>query len=206
MDLNTLKNMDINTLKNLDLAQIKAKLLSRVDILINIFLIAITIFATIYIYNNRKQKHNGLLQALAQAQEKKDVVDVYRQKLEELDELTAELPESLNSDLLISKISEFALLNDVQIKSFSPAQETVGKLSTVSNVKINISAKEYKNLLAFTNQIEQSDYFLKIKSWSGRMDTGSTRVSRRRGEYEQPIENDTIEATIEIESLSLNKL
>lgn len=207
MNLDALKNIDINSLKNLDFNQLKSRILSRVDILINIFLIGITIFATIYIYNNKKENYNKTKAELEGLKEKSAAIKAFRAQEEKLGELKAELPESLDADLLVSKISEFAILHRVQIKTFSPAQETSGRFFTIAQVKINISSNDFKSLLAFTNEIENSKYFLRIKSWSAQMDTpASSSRSRSRSRYaeeEDPSQPKTIEAVLEIESVSL---
>lgn len=204
MNLDDLKKIDINTLKNIDTAQLKAMLLSRIDILINIFLIGITIFATIYIYNNKKINYNKANAELEQVKQKKDAIKALISHEEIFEKAQESVLKNLSGDLLISKLSEYAVLHNVQIKTFSPAQETVGKYSSVANVKINISAKDFKGLLMFANQIEQSDYFLRIKSWSAQMESRSSGF-RRQVNYEEDnaSQQKTIDATLEIESLSL---
>ena len=75
MNLKDLSKLDIKDLQNIDLSQAKDFLTSRPDILINILLIAVTLFATMYVYNRHSLQSTQIEQQILELTEKTEIVD-----------------------------------------------------------------------------------------------------------------------------------
>ena len=103
-------------------------------------------------------------------------------------------------DQLIDKISALATNHNIQIQSFSPAEETNGDFWQLSNLSINISCRKYKEVILFIQEIENLPYAIQIQKWSGKGKEGSSRNLNR----EDQVDN-VIEANIKIGSITLKK-
>lgn len=192
MDLKSLSSINI---KNINAAQIKELYKSRPDIFINILLIGITLYATMYIYNGAKTKKLRLSQDATMAQAKWKVAEQLAKVDKEVKEFQSKFPKAIESDQFTSKLSEIALKNNVQTLSFAPPQKNKDENVELTTVSFNIASEEYPNVLTFIKDIEAAQYALRIQKVSASL--AESDVNKRRSFQDLNL-NDPIQTEEEI--------
>ena len=205
MDLKTLQNFDIKNLKNLNISQIKDNIFGQPTIFINILLIGLTIFATIYIYKNNRLQSQKLTQELQEKQKKTALVGEYTGIEKEYTTVLNGFPEFINTDELINKLSQYAVEHNVQIVNYLRTDPKKDEFSEQAMINLNIAAEAYKDIILFVNDIEKSPYAVRIGRWSAERDirpyTYGARASR-----DQPMDKeDRIKVNLEIVSIKIKK-
>ena len=71
-----------------------------------------------------------------------------------------------NLDNIIDKINELAVLRNVKITALNPLSERVFDFYRSLGIALNVSALNYTDMGNFINDIEKSDYILRVDSWS----------------------------------------
>src|SRR3989338_7759696 len=87
----------------------------------------------------------------------------------EYDAFMRDFPQSILTDQLISKLSEFAANRRVQIISFSPEKERGDEYIKVAKVRIDVITDHYKDLVLFMKDIEDAPYTMRVEKWAGKM-------------------------------------
>ncbi len=162
-----LNSITIDDIKNLKKEQIKEIILGRPEITINILLIAITLYATIFIYSADKNKAKELKNEAVQLKEKLKVVNKSNKLKEEYATFINNFPENINMDELSNKLSEFAVTHNVQILFFTPGGKAKTDFSETTHIKLRISAKNYASVIYFMKEIEESNYNISVERWYG---------------------------------------
>ena len=200
MDLKSLSQIDIKNLQNIDFGKLKDQIQKRPDILVNILLIPITLFAIIYIYTGQQKKANSLRYKITELKQKVDAVKHRDDTQKEYDEFVKKFPESLPGDKLIDKLSDLAVSYNVQVSSFSPTKEKTAGSVKITSVTINIVADSYADIVQFVKAIESSAYTLRISKWYAILDERRT-ILRNQQTEETPVT--TLNVELEIESLEI---
>ena len=200
MNIKDLNQLDI---KNVDLNQVKDYIQKRPEILVNILLIAATIFVIIYMFTGQQKKANNLNYSTIQMKEKWEVVKSLKIIREENKKFVKDFPKTIPGDRLIDKLSEFALLHNVQVVSFLPAKQKSNDILEYTTASLTVSSVEYSDIVSFIKDIEESPYALRIERWSGGQ---QLRHTNRRGSspQEEP-SKDIIVAQIDIGSIKLKQ-
>lgn len=165
MNIQELLSMNMDDIKGLDKSQIKEAILGKPDILIVVVVVIVTIFSVIGINSKFAMQKKRLIAEVAELTEKLDVVKKNEIIKKNFEDHIATLPKPLPEGELNEIVSQLAIANDVQIKSFSPAKERSEKFTTISNIKIKVRTKDYQSLIQFVKDIEQSSYALRIADW-----------------------------------------
>ena len=207
MNIKNLEKIDPKNLKNINIAQIKEWIQKYPEIFINILLIPLTLFAIIYISSGQQKEAQRLKNTVTEMKSKADVVARLGQVQKEYDEFIKKFPQSIETDRLIDKISEFAVTHNVQITSYTPAKQKTSGLVELTTISINISGNNYNDIVAFIKDIEESPYTLKVEKWYGSLleeRRGGLSEERRGGNRNQaPLEPSTMLMTAELEINSL---
>jgi len=199
IDVKDLK--DLKNLKNIDVSQIKEKLQSRPDLLINLVLIITTLFAVFYTYKKNTTEAKMLKAEVGQLEQRMVVVEQGDRSQEEYDNFLTSFPESLPSDQIINKLSEFAGIHNIQILSFSPANAREENFTEQTTVQLNISSESYVDIVRFIKAIEDSPFSIRVDKF-----TSTTRSNPRQTRQQVDISQATIiEAKIEIASITLKE-
>jgi len=211
MDLiKTLNSISVDDIKNIDWGSVKDRLLSKPGLMINIFLIVVTVIIVFTSISKQAITTNDFKSQISGMKLKIDALDKYKIVQKAYKEKTDNIPESISTDQLIETLSDFAIKWNVQILSFSPAKEKSNNFADITNVKINISSEEYANILLFMYDIENSPYMIRVGKLSGsyvEKVINAPRSRNRRGLFmAQQNQSDakiekSIEATVEIESV-----
>ena len=118
-----MKKLTVKDLKSFNLAQVKEIVSKRPDIFINILLIGLTLFGTIYLYSHRTRESQRLQSEVQQMTEKLAAVQEYEAVGKEYEEFIKAFPQPIPGDQLINKLSQVAVSHNIQILAFSPAEK-----------------------------------------------------------------------------------
>lgn len=162
-----LNSITLEDIKKLDKEQIKEFIIGRPEISVNILLIALTLYATIFIYNSDKKKAQEFRKQAVELKEKLKVVKRSDELRLQYQSFLNAFPESINIDELSNKLSEFAVANNVQILFFTPGGKIKTDFKEITNIKIRISSGNYANIIYFIKQIEESNFNISIERWYG---------------------------------------
>jgi len=154
-------------LKNIDPAKIISALAGHQNNLIKIVLIAGSLFAAWLMFNQYHGKEQSLHLQLSQLQQKIGVIKARNASNEDLNNFRSALPPKINEFDLITLLSNYVKLHHVTITSLSPAESKDMGLYDVINVKFVGQAYDFKSLMFFLREIEESKSSLMINSWSG---------------------------------------
>jgi len=180
MDLKDLSKININDLKEIDFEDIKSRILGRPDLLINILLIGLTIFASLFFYTSHKKKSDELKEEVETLEEKLEVVNAHKKVKSQYNKFVEEFPESLNIDQLSNTISNIAVTHNVQILKFSPLKSVKNDYFTVEGIDVSIQTPDYFNIINFIQDIEESPYTIRLEELSGSMPASKNRGRQDR--------------------------
>jgi len=197
MNIKDLNQIKVEDLKNVDLSLIKENLLSRPHYIINVVLVVATIAGSIHLYQRNQSETAQIKKEIVKLKDRLSAVKKQKKLEEQHKEFTADFPKIISVDDLGDKLSEFAVLHNVQIVTFSPGGSKNDNFKTINNVEINIASDDYENIILFIKEIENSSFAVRIQKWSGKMSKGQSR----RGS--SSAQNRSIEANIIINSIEL---
>ncbi len=193
----SLRNFNIGDLQNIDARQIVEMLRQRFDIVLNIFLILVTVLTISGIVAGYRKRSQAMTWEIKQMQERLGVVKESQGLKGEYAEFLKHFPKSILTDQLINKLSEFAVYRQVQIVSFSPLKEKGDDYIAVAGVQLNIVSANYKNIILFMRDVEDAPYSVRVDRWSAKM------KDRKNTEGMSEIKKQTVEASMEISSIRL---
>lgn len=210
MDIKKLQDIDIKQViqyvRGINIEQIREVLQTRPDLIIKAVLIGLTLFSSTRILGSYSGTARKLGTEIKTMQEKLDAIEESKRIQKEYDDFTADFPESILPDQLISTLSEFAARHNVQILSFNPTTEPTKKkdeFMEFASVEIHVASERYEDLVLFIKDIEDAPYTLRVDQLSGQMGTMTTPRQTRQGKAAGPQEQKLIEAKIEIGSVKL---
>lgn len=209
MNLKDLNKINIEDLKGLDWGQAKDRFLSQPDRIINILIVMVTIAVIFSAHKNYTRATKALKKTVIELQEKSAALDKFNAAQEQLNNFIKDAPKEISGDELIEKLSQFAIKRDIQILSFSPAQEKSNNFISLTSVEINITSDHYADVILFMHDIENSPYSLRITKWVGfpvTADRASRRSSRTVPGQNHDNTREEIEATIEIGSIKFKNV
>ncbi len=204
-----MKKLMVNDLKNLNLAKIKEIVSQRLDIFINILLIGLTLFGTIYLYSTRVREGRRLQTEVRQMTEKLAAAQEYEVVKKEYEDFIKAFPQAIPSDQLINRLSQVAVSHSVQILAFSPEERKSNDFFEQTSVSLNIASDNYDNMVSFIKEVESSPTSIFVQKWSGKVREKPVERRRdRRVEEPKVLESNEdviIEANMEISSIRLKK-
>lgn len=195
--IDSLRDFNVKDLQNIDARQIAGMLRQRLDIVLNIFLILVTVLATSGIVASCRRRSQTMTWEIKQMQERLEAVKESQSIKGEYAEFLEHFPKSILTGQLINKLSEFAAHRQVQILSFSPLKEKGDDYITVTGAQLNIVSANYKNIILFMKDIEDAPYPLRVDRWSAKM------KDQKDNERMPEIKKQTVEANMEISSIRL---
>jgi len=195
--LAALRNINIKDLQNIDAQQVGDMLRQRVDIILNIGLVVVTLVATASIAKGHGKKVETLTWEIKQMEERMEAVKESQRLKDEHSAFLEHFPAAIVTDQLTNKLSEFAANRQVQILSFSPGKEKSDDYIKVSGVQINVASDSFKNIVLFMKDVEDAPYALRVGQWSAKMK--EERVREGAEDFRKQI----VEANIQIGAVQL---
>ena len=176
MNLKNFDKFELKDFKDIKISQVKEALKNNPAVFINISLIGITIFATIYTIQQGKNSAEKLKEEISQLKEKQTIVNAQKEIQKEHDDFLAKFPKALPVNQLIEKITDFAVRHSVQILSFLPNQESSYPGYKLSTFQIHVTSDNYRNIIFFIRDIEESSYALRLERWFGKININPSKT------------------------------
>lgn len=163
-----LKNIDIS---NIDLSKIDAKsiqdsLIRRKDILIDLILIFVTVFAIQTLLKTSEGRVKTLSQELAQLEEKQRSATTFEKTKADFDALRKTIPAGFETETeIIRTVLNLAQAQGVKVLDYTPTASLADEYSSVQNVNF-VFESSYPQILTFIQSIEKNKENLFIISWT----------------------------------------
>jgi Tfp pilus assembly protein PilO len=161
-----LQNINIKDLQNIDVDQIKCLFLKRITLIINIIFVLITIIIISVCLTGAAKRERILKWENGKTRERIEAVEESEKIKKEYDAFLKKLPQPILADQLMSRLSQFAANRGVQVLSFVPQPGREDDHMDMAGVKLNLSSKDYRNLVLFAKDIENALYTMRIDKWS----------------------------------------
>ena len=203
MTAKNLAKFDLDSLKGINAQQIIEFLKNRIDISVNILLIALTLYATIYFYMDNTRKLKNTQDDIRQMSEKLSITSDLGNLQQELDDRISRFPKPIASDQISNQLSSFAAQNGVQILSFSPAENKSDDYVNLTRVNMRIASADYDKIASFVRAIEDSNLAIKVESWSGNLSEAGGSGYAQRKKAKETFGEDLIISNIKIGSIQL---
>ena len=159
-DLNSIKLSDVKN--NIDLHKIREIVQKRPELLINFFLITITLVIVIFSFGNRKNDSNALKSKITALEEKSAAIKEQETSINELNDYIKNFPKGISSENLVNYLTELAAPRNIEINSVLPAKKVNKQLYDLTTLQLQITAKDYNELIHFIYEVESSPYALRI--------------------------------------------
>lgn len=185
MNLRDLKNVNI---KKIEIAKIRAYLLKRQDILMNLTAVLLTVFMMFKIFSSQQEQAQNLKIQVNQMEKKIAVIAKYDRASQELNAFVESLPIGIPESALIDKMTDFAEKSNIHIVTFSPMQTEENEFYQHNRVALQISANQYKDFLRFIQDIESSSLNLRVDQWSGQLESHASVQSSMAKDKKSPQE------------------
>ena len=192
-----LRGFNIRDLQNIDAQQLGDMLRQRMDIVLHVALVLVTIVATIGMFKGYGKRSEMLTWEIKQFEEKIAAVKESDRLKGEHSKFMENFPGPIVTDQLVNKLSEFAAHRQVQILSFSPIKEKSDDYIKVAGVHINVASESYKNIVLFMKDVEDAPYALQVGQWSAKMK--EQKVKEGAEEFVKQI----VEANMQIGAIQL---
>ena len=181
-----LSQIGMKNLKNIDLKTFTTNLKNNRHALIHVVFVGMTLLVTTYVWQVYKKDSLELKKQIQEITERVNVVEEQKKIIKEYEQLRGNFPKAVSTDELINQLSDSAVKLNVQMTSLSPVQESSDEFIEISHFDMYVVSKDYQNIVDFTQRIENSPHAVRLKEWSGEMQS-------------------TIGAKIVMESLRLKK-
>lgn len=191
--MNVIQKLSQINAQDISLDKIRDQAVKYPTISINILLIAVSVFAIILTYNHNTKKIAAQKADITEIEKKAKIVGEYKVVRDEYAEFIKNFPKPINSDQLMTTISDYAIKNNVAIISYSPASTRTDGIVNFTNIGVNLTAKEYGHVINFITTIEETPYAIRVKKWSGSMNASNTK------------DTDVISFSVEIEAIQINE-
>ena len=196
MNFKDLSKLEVNDLKNIDLEQLKDYFKENPSLFINIILIVITILSVLFIVTSNKGNFKERAIKLISIEKKVTAVDENKNLKTILKTYTDNLAKPIETDLLITKISNLALKQNIEIKSITPTNEKGDLLTDLETINLVITTNNYLNLIKFVKEIEELPYLIRTAELQCSLETQNRRNNSNRAD-----ESNNILSKVKITSL-----
>ena len=159
-----------------------------------------TLFLSFQIFHRLSAKTADIASQLPALREKISLLKENKELTDEERKLKESFPPTMNADQVLNMVYALASKYHAQILAVSPAKATSFNEIVKSSFSIDVSSSDYRNLVLFIRDMEQTSYAIRIQKWLGRLENQRTHKISNQSNVE-----DTIVAKMEIEALELKK-
>ncbi|HOW36246.1 MAG TPA: type 4a pilus biogenesis protein PilO [Candidatus Omnitrophota bacterium] len=163
----TLKDLSEYDVKNLDIKKIVQNIRQSRELMINIVIVFTTFFLAIQIIDKSSKEISSLKIKVADLEKMSKAITEYKNADEALTLFLNASPKGLTeTEAIINKINNYAIKHDIQILSFTPAQQENRENLKKTGVTFDFKANRYEDIGLFIYDIENADYNFRIEQWS----------------------------------------
>lgn len=194
-NIGQLKNTAVKELQNI----IRSFWGGRPRNVIFISMILATSLISWKIYDSNIKQSTLLMQDLPALNEKLGIIKKQKNLKGSIDDLISKAPQAAAPEKIIKTITDTAGKYHLQISSLSPARTVAHEETELTSVEIDLTSKDYKSIILFIKDIENSPYALRVLQWHGRMEEGRSGIKQTA---DTNIEN-TFIAQVEIGAIKI---
>ena len=165
IDLNDLQNIKLDfDFSQFDFKSFRESLIRRKDILIDIILIVVTIFAVRYLFMFRSDKMHMTQSTLSQLEEKQKAAGALEKEEENLAAFKKNLPEGLATETeIIKTILGLAQAQSINVIDYTPADPQMTEYYSIQSVNFTLESS-YAEMITLVRLIEKYKKNLRIDS------------------------------------------
>jgi hypothetical protein len=154
-------------LNNFDPGQITKVIIENQKIVKLVFLIGALVIGGM-MFNDNHTKEQAIRNRISKEQAKITVISARDSAVKAIDNYKLTVPKAITELELITTISKYANSGHVIISSLNPAESKDMGLYDVINLSFTAVSDNFKDMMLFLRNIENSNPPLRINSWSGR--------------------------------------
>lgn len=160
-----------------------------------------TLIVGVQMIGQQNIKIETMQRELASLEDKDKVISEYENTKKTVEDYMKSLPQgTVEMDSIINLINEFARNRDIQIQSFSPSGDRRSlDYYDVVYLELNVRTVDYKDLVLFIQDIEDSTYNLRIENWTVNL---RKFEGRGRSQPNPPSFDETINVVMQIASIT----
>lgn len=188
--------MDISDLQNIDYQKLLSGIRKKPDIAISIVIPLLAIFICFNIFVKSATERKSLANKNLTMENKLNILTEYKTAENELQAFFESLPAKITENDFINTITDFAVKNNIEIESFSPAQNKSNPIYDLIMINLSANSKNYNDVVRFISEIEKSKANIRINSWSG--SKGVSQGGNRRGRNASNLDDLSINFRLDI--------
>ncbi|MCB9771978.1 MAG: type 4a pilus biogenesis protein PilO [Candidatus Omnitrophica bacterium] len=174
-----ISKLDVKDLQNIDFQKILKDARQRPDTAIAFAVPILALFICFNIFTKSQNERRIVTTKIKEMEAKVKLVDEYNTAQEEFQTFLDTMPAKITEDEFITKITDFAVKNHVQIESFSPAQNKSDPIYDLKLINLTANAQDFNDMGHFIQDIENSGLSIRINSWNGNMGPQAQGGARR---------------------------
>ncbi len=181
MDLKELSKIDVAELSNIDYLKLLKDLKKRPELIVNFLSVFVAVIISWNIFLKGKAQLKNALVEIPRLEEKIQAINEFQTVRAEMDTFQANVAPAISEEKFINLMTDLASKRNIRILSLSPGKPETKDFYERLVVNLDVNSQEFSNIWLFVNDIESSDYPLKITSFSGSTSAPGARRGRRSG-------------------------
>jgi hypothetical protein len=162
---NSIKGFDPSAIKNLTVEDVKDFLIAKKFEVLSVVILIAGVAGTVVISSNATNEADLLSDQVRVLREKVDPIKKYKKAEEEKSRIVQSLPRALAEDDFISTLTDIAGKRGVRITDFVPPTVQESQYFRKLTSRITCVASTFREAVSFVNDIEKSEYALRIEGW-----------------------------------------
>jgi len=158
---------DMIDLKKIDIDQIIQILKEHRNTVLKLAVVIGALVIAGIMFNDYHIKEAALYVRISQMQKKLDAITSQKGAIKGLNDFKVSFPKGISEDQSITQITSYATAQNVSISTFSPTEDQDMGLYSITKVSFTGTAPDYRDMVLFLRDIEESPYLFRVDSWSG---------------------------------------
>jgi len=163
IDLKQLSQINLN---KIDSKQISNYLTEHKEVAINAGIVFVAFILASNVLSGHKKQGKVLQAEILKMQDKTNVIKKNDNVLSEIKTFMNSFPQSITKDELVDYVVSYALDNNVQIISFSPATNISDTLYEKVVIEVSLSAENYDDMVSFLHTLEIAPEPWRVESFT----------------------------------------
>ena len=156
-----------------------------------------------FAYNNRQSELHRLQAQAPLLEEKTTAIENFKKSETKKKNFLEDFPQSLDEDELKDFVTDLAVKYHIKIQSFSSIDASSNENYELLSLELNFIVEDFVTLVLFINELESSEYALRVDNWQGQMNMNE-QYSRGRSGVEEKNKS-PIGSRVKITTLKIKK-
>ena len=142
------------------------KIIENKSVFLVIVVVLIAVICGVILFGDYSTKVVNYKEQNKSKLEKIDLISAANKSTEALDGFAKNFPNSFSGDELANKVEEYAIRHHINIVDMTSKDPQKLDMYATISIKTSFVVKDFKDLVAFFDEIENSPYSLKVESLS----------------------------------------